>query len=208
MNKETTDNNAPIFREIFGDSWERLPVVMKKHYAVRPNSDDVVTVEGRLDIKISPLVSLMARLTGMLLAYSGDDVPVTVVFVSGAGSRTFHFDRTFHFPDRGDVKFRSRMEHVKDNVLVEFMRFGIGWKLAYEWDGHKVILRHRGYVWRILGRMLPIPLELIIGRGHAEELPLSDDSFSMWTHSKHPLFGKTFGYAGEFKITEVSCNQF
>lgn len=207
MNDKTTENIAPIFREIFGDSWEQLPVVMQKHYAVRPNSGDVVTVKGHLDIKISPLVSVMARLTGMLLAYSGDDVPVTVVFRSGEGSSAFHFERTFHFPDRGDVMFRSSMEHVKDNILVEFMRFGIGWKLAYEWDGQKVILAHRGYVWRIFGGMIPVPLELIIGRGHAEEMPLSDDSFSMWTHSKHPLFGDTFGYAGEFKVTEVSCDQ-
>lgn len=207
MIDEFTENNEPIFQKIFGVSWERLPPVMKNHYAVRPNSNDMVKVEGHLDISISPFVSLIARLTGMLLAHSGKNIPVTVVFTSGEDSKTFNFDRTFHFPDRGEVKFRSRMEHIDGNVLVEFMRFGIGWKLAYEWDGSKVILRHRGYVWRILGFMAPVPLELVIGKGHAEEVPMSDDRFCMWTHSKHTLFGKTFGYAGEFKVTEVSCDQ-
>ena len=121
----------PLFKAVFGSQWEALPPVMKKHYAIRPYSDDVVKVEGTLDVSISPLVSLMARLTGMLLAHSGRDVPVTVVFRSGRQSGAFHLERTFHFPDRGDVMFRSRMEVIEGNELVEFMRFGIGWKLAY-----------------------------------------------------------------------------
>jgi hypothetical protein len=160
---------------------------------------------GRLDVTVSPMVSLMARLTGMLLAYSGNDIPVTVILRSGKESGAFHFDRTFHFPDRGNVTFRSRMETIKGHELVEIMRFGLGWKLAYAWDGRKVILRHRGYLWRIFGLTIPVPLELIIGKGYAEETPISDDAFSMWTHVDHPLFGKTFGYAGTFSIAEASC---
>ncbi len=207
MTQKNTDVIQPIFQKIFGGNWEQLPIVMKNHYAIRPNSDDKVTVEGHLDINMSPMVSVMAKLTGMLLAYSGKDVPVTVVFTGGRDEKSFNFDRIFHFPKKGDVKFRSCMEHIKDNVLVEFMRFGVGWKLAYEWDGNKVILAHRGYVWRIFGVSIPVPLEWIIGKGYAEEIPISDDSFSMWTHSKHFLFGNTFGYAGKFKITEVTCDQ-
>ena len=195
----------PLFKSVFADQWNALPSVMQRHYAVRPFSKDIVKVEGHLDITISPLMSLMAKSTGMLLAYSGKNIPVTVVFGSDR-SGAFQFDRTFHFPDKGDVTFRSRMEWIKGNVLVEFMRFGIGWKLAYEWDGSKVILWHKGYVWRILGVMIPVPLALVIGKGHAEEVPISEDTFSMWTHARHPLFGSTFGYAGEFRIIEVSCN--
>ncbi|WP_417453866.1 DUF4166 domain-containing protein [Kiloniella sp.] len=201
----------PIFKSVFGKDWDNLPPVMKKHYAVRSNSHDRVVVKGRLDIKISPMVSLMARISGMLLAYSGKNIPVTVVFRSdhkGSSSTSntpFYFDRTFHFPDRGDITFRSRMEQIENNILVEFMRFGIGWKLAYEWDGKKVILRHKGYVWQIFGKLLPLPFSWIMGKGYAEETPLSDDTFSMWTHAKHSLFGPTFGYAGDFKVTEVKC---
>ncbi len=195
----------PLFKSVFGERWEALPPVMKKHYAVRPCSHDVVKVEGHLDVNISPIVSLMARLTGMLLAYSGKNVPVTVIFKSDK-SGAFCFERTFHFTDKGDVTFHSRMEWIKDSELVEFMRFGIGWKLSCEWSGGKIILRHKGYVWRFLGMMIPVPLALVIGKGYAEEMPLCDESFSMWTHAKHPLFGKTFGYAGEFRITEVSCD--
>lgn len=199
------DPKEPLFKSVFGEHWDALPPVMKAHYAVRPFSDDIVKVEGHLDIGISPFVSLMARLTGMLLAYSGEHVPVTVIFRSDK-SGAFCFDRIFHFPHRGDVNFRSRMEWIKDNELVEFMRFGVGWRVAYEWDGDKVILQHKGYVWRAFGVMIPIPMTLIIGEGRAEEKPVSDSEFSMWTHARHPLFGKTFGYAGGFRVTEVSCD--
>ena len=198
--------NEPLFKSIFGEAWETLPTVMKNHYAVRPFSDDVVKVEGHLDVKVSRLVSLMARLTGALLAHSGEKVPVSVVFKSDE-SGAFHFDRVFHFPEKGDIHFRSRMEWIKDNLLVEFMRFGVGWKLAYEWDGEKVTLRHKGYVWRVLGVMIPVPMALVLGAGHAEETPVSDSTFSMWTHAKHPLFGKGFAYAGDFKVTEFSCGR-
>lgn len=200
----TLDPSEPLFKTVFGEAWETLPAVMKDHYAVRPFSDDIVKAEGHLDVTISPLVSLIARMTGALLAYSGDNVPVTVVFKSDK-SGAFHFDRIFHFPDKGDVHFRSRMEWLEDNLLVEFMRFGVGWKLAYEWDGEKVTLRHKGYVWRVLGVMIPVPLALVLGVGHAEERPLSNSEFSMWTHAKHPVFGKGFAYAGDFEVTEVSC---
>ncbi len=196
----------PIFKTVFGEHWERLPPVMRSHYSVRPFSNDAVVLNGTLDVFVSPMVSLMARLTGMLLAYSGNAVPVTVLLRSGKESGAFHFDRTFHFPDKGEVIFRSRMELIKGNELVEIMRFGLGWKMTYAWDGSKVILRHRGYVWRVFGVTIPLPLELLLGKAHAEETPISDDAFSMWTHVVHPLFGKTFGYAGTFTVAEASCS--
>lgn len=207
---ETLEENSgpistdPLFRIVFGENWDNLPPVMRKHYAIRPFSEDRGQVEGYLDIKTSPLVRLLSKMTGMLLSQSGENVPVTVTFRSDS-SGAFHFERCFHFPDTGDETFHSRMVWLKDNILVEFMRFGIGWKLAYEWDGQKVILEHRGYVWRLFGMMLPLPLSLILGKGYAEETPLTDDSFAMWTHARHPLWGKTFGYSGQFQITEVTC---
>lgn len=203
----TLNPQQPLFMTVFGDDWEGLPPVMKNHYAVRPFSDDVVTVEGRLDVSISPLVSVIARLSGALPAHSGENIPVTVVFRSDK-TGAFNFDRVFHFPDKADIEFRSRMEWTKDNILVEFMRFGVGWKLAYALDGEKVTLCHKGYVWRIFGLMIPLPIELLLGAGYAEETPLSDDTFSMWTHAKHPLFGKTFAYAGNFRVTDVACDLF
>jgi predicted DCC family thiol-disulfide oxidoreductase YuxK len=198
--------HEPLFKTVFGSQWDTLPAVMKKHYAVRSFSQDSVKMEGHLDIHVSPFMRFAAHLTGMLVPYSGKNIPVTVFFRSMT-PKAVDFDRTFHFSDKGDVKFISRMEWITKNEMVEWMRFGVGWKLAYEWDGRKVILRHQGYVWRFLGVMIPLPLAWVIGGGYAEEVPVSENSFRMWTHAKHPLLGTTFGYAGEFKITEVSVAQ-
>lgn len=41
--------SEPIFKSIFGESWDFLSPVMKKHYANRPYTDDVTVVEGTLD---------------------------------------------------------------------------------------------------------------------------------------------------------------
>jgi predicted DCC family thiol-disulfide oxidoreductase YuxK len=201
------DPGKPIFRAVFGRYWDSLPPVMQTHYGIRPYGNDVVEVEGTLDFVISPLISAIARVTGMsLLANSGKNVPSTVVFRSAGRSQAFCFDRTFRFPDKGVVRFCSRMEWAKDNELIEFMRHGFGWKVAYVWDGTKVILQHRGYVWRIFGISIPIPLSLILGKIYAEERPLSSERFSMRVHAINRFMGQTFSYAGEFKVIKVSCS--
>jgi len=204
MTDSAATGNKPVFQAVFGDQWEDLPVVMKKHYAPRAGSRDMVRVSGHLDVKVAWFMRVAARLTGMLVPYSGNKVPVTVTFTS-PDNHSFHLDRVFRFAGRKPLRFRSRMEHIGGNELIEFMRFGIGWKLACHWDGAKVILDHRGYVWRLFGVTIPVPLAWVIGKGYAEEVPLSDECFSMWTHSHHPLFGQVFGYAGSFRIEEVTC---
>ena len=144
-------------------------------------------------------------MTGALIPYSGDNIPVTVTFRCSDDGQSFHFDRAFHYPDHGTYHFRSKMVHLHANEMIEFIKFGIGWRLTYDWIGEKVILKHRGYVWRLFGLDIPIPLELILGRGYAEETAISDTHFHMWTHAKHPLFGEMLYYSGEFEVAEVSC---
>jgi predicted DCC family thiol-disulfide oxidoreductase YuxK len=195
--------NEPIFKSIFGSSWGDLPPVLQQHYFVRPYSNDIVIVEGTLNVRVSIFVRIISRLTGMLIRHSGDNIPVTITFRSDADSRSFHFDRIFHFPNHGAVAFHSHMEQLKDNIVVDFMRFGVGWKMAYIWDGKKVILQHKGYVLRIAGFIIPLPLSLLIGKGYAEEVPLSDNKFNMRTYVLHPLFGKTFGYDGTFEVNHI-----
>ena len=70
-----------------------------------------------------------------------------------------------------------------------------------------MILHHRGYVLRLFNMPLPLPLSLTIGKAYAEELPLSNNDFGMWTHINHPLFGEALRYTGTFKIAEIACNE-
>jgi len=204
LKRNSQRSNPPIFKAVFAQDWARLPKVMQDRYAVRPYSDDLVVVEGTLDIEVSAFMKMISRFSGMLISRAGRRVPVTVRFRSGKDTADFFFDRIFHYP-AGDQRFLSRMVYLGGRELIEFMGFGIGWKMAYAWDGEKVVLSHRGYVWRILGIHIPLPLHLIIGKGEAAESPVSDDEFAMWTHSMHSWFGASFAYSGKFKITEVKC---
>ncbi len=193
-----------IFKPIFGKSWEALPPVLRRHYAVRDDTADSVTVTGHLDIQVARLVGWLSRLTGLLVPYSGRDVPVTVRFSATPDGAGLVFDRRFHYPQR-TVHFRSCMVPVGGSEVIEYMRFGIGWRLAYCWVGTKIILQHRGYVWRIFGCTLPMPFALFFGAGYAEEWAEDENSFRMLTHVRHPLFGTHFTYTGRFSITELAC---
>lgn len=172
---------------------------MQKHYAVRAESTDEVVVNGWLDVSIAWPVRLMSRLPGVLVPYSGKKVPVNVTFTCTSEGH-FRFDRAFAFPGKLVHHFRSQMQPVGGNELIEWIGYGIGWRCAYRWDGAKVILAHRGYVWRVFGVHIHLPLALLLGKGYAEETPIDDNRFAMWTHTKHPLFGEMFRYGGEFEV--------
>lgn len=198
-------NHPPIFKNIFGGDWEKLPPVMHKHYANRPYSDDVSVCEGTLDVMCKAPLTWMAPLMmalGQVPAHNENDVAVTVRFQSDKDSRAFHFKRTFQFKKRKPYAFHSRMIQIRDNEVIEVMRFRIGWKMLYLWDGHKVVLQHRGYALYIGGLFLPLPLTLLLGKGYAEEVAIDDSSFNMITHITHPLWGKIYQYKGRFKMTK------
>ncbi|MBL4907156.1 MAG: DUF4166 domain-containing protein [Sneathiella sp.] len=205
-NLKPRSNLQPIFKDIFGACWPALPTVIQHHYAVREHSKDQVTVSGTLDIEVQKWVGLIAKFSGMLVPYSGKKVPVTVTFSVGPDGRSMDFDRIFNFPDKKTVRFRSTMKQLENGDVAEFMKFGFGWRFKFYWNGESVVLDHRGYLWRILGFHIPLPLSLILGKGYAEETPVSDTTFSMWTHTRHPLFGITFAYSGQFEVTDIKCN--
>jgi hypothetical protein len=158
---------------------------------------------GHLDVESAPWIRFLARVTGMLVPCSGENIPVDVTFTTGAIPNSIVFDRTFHFPGKNPVRFRSTLVVLTAGDCIELMKFGIGWRLRYRFEAPRIVLEHRGYVWRIFGRHLPLPLGLIMGKAHAEETAHDDESFSMWTHTLHPWFGKTFAYRGRFRIVAV-----
>lgn len=195
--------SEPIFKSIFGESWDSLPPVMHKHYANRPYTDDEVVVEGRLDVMckpplkwLSPLMALM----GQIPARNEASVPVSVRFKSDKNSKAFHFVRSFHFKNSKPYIFHSRMMQIKGNEVIEVMRFGLGWKMLYLWDGEKVVLQHRGYALYLFGHFIPMPLTLLMGKGYAEEIAVDENTFDMITHITHPWWGKVYEYKGRFEV--------
>ena len=194
----------PIFKPIFGNSWDNLPLVIRKHYANLPYSNNLVTVEGTLDVTCGQAFKLLRplfHLLGSLPPYTGRDVPVTVNFRSTRNTHEFYFDRTFNFEGKKPWRFYSRMIQVEGNEVIEIMRFGIVWRMYYLWENNKVILRHKGYGIRIFGYLVPLPLTALLGEGNAEEIAVDDDRFDMHVAISHPWWGKMYEYKGQFRIT-------
>ena len=203
VKKIQPDNSEPIFKSIFGKSWDELPVALQKHYANRPYSNDIVTLDGVMDIKLSKLTRAMKplfKLFGTLVPYEGENIPIIVHSKSDPDSANYILERHFNFPGQKPYIFRSAFVRIKDNDVVEIMKFGIGWRCYYSYEGGKVLLTHKGYSWRIFGLLIPVPLGLLLGKGYAEEQMIDDDSFRMRMVISHPWFGETFEYKGQFKV--------
>ena len=195
--------NEPIFKSIFDNSWEDLPPVIKKHYAICPYTNDKVTVEGHLDISCAKHIQFLAPvfwLFGTIPPINEETVPVTVHFESKPNTREFCFNRIFHFKTRKPYEFRSRMVQVEDDEVIEVMRFGISWRLNYLWEEGKVMLRHKGYALKAFGQFIPLPITWVLGRGNAEEWAVDDDTFDMCATITNPLWGKIYEYKGRFTI--------
>lgn len=196
-------NQAPIFRDIFGQDWEKLPPVIKRHYANRPYTNDRVEVEGTIDVlckgPIRWLGTILA-LMGSIPPYSENNVPVTVTFTSGQRDKKFRFCREFNFKTRKAYSFNSYMIQIAKNEVAEISAGGLGWCMSYHWNDGKVILRHKGYVLRIGSFMIKLPLEMLMGCGYADEIAVDDETFDMCMNLTHDRFGKIYEYKGRFKI--------
>ncbi len=196
-----------IFKSVFGAAWDDLPPVIRKHYLNRPYSNDRVTVTGTLDTYCAGPIKAFRWLfwkMGGIPPHTEKDVEVIVHFDSDPQTRAFHFNRIFKFKTVAYYAFRSRMLQIKGNDVVEFMRFGVGWRMAYCWEDQRVKLKHRGYVLHLAGRIIPVPLTWALGEGYAEEIALDDESFDMFVHIVHPWWGKIYEYKGRFKVAEIS----
>src|SRR5690606_28178496 len=55
--------DQPIFQPIFAQDWDRLPAVMKKHYANRPYCQDRTIVDGRMSVEYRGLLQLDRKST-------------------------------------------------------------------------------------------------------------------------------------------------
>ncbi|MFT4089255.1 MAG: DUF4166 domain-containing protein [Asticcacaulis sp.] len=198
----------PTFAVVFAEQWAQLPPALKAHYANRPFSKDRVVVEGVMEVEmagwlkhLSPLI----RWSRMLTPYEGKNVPATVQFDSEPDSNAFVFHRQFRF-EQGEVVFHSRMIPTGAHEVIEYMNFGIGWRAGYAFDGQRVQMTHRGYVWKLMGRTFSLPrfIEPLIGRGMAWEEAVSEDEFIMRMELRSRWLGLLYAYGGRFRIAEVT----
>ena len=82
------------------------------------------------------------------------------------------------------------MLQINGAQVLEIMPYGLCWKLQYSWENNKVILRHKGYALHLFGKIIPFPVTWLFGEGYAEETPINDHEFDMFTHISPPNLGQ------------------
>lgn len=192
-----------LLQAIYGEEAKKLPRVLQLRYANKPYSNDSVLLQGQMNINISKtfrLLSPLFKLTGALVMYSANNVPVKVELRSQEKSREIMMHRTFNYRDRKPVSFNSRILSVKKNVVIELMRFRFAARLIYSFDKDKITMNYGGYVFRLGQYLIPMPLGFLIGKFYSFEQAESDDVFNMQVKVVHPLMGNIFQYDGRFKI--------
>jgi hypothetical protein len=198
---------GPIFKLVFGPSWDKLPLVFQKRYMNRPFSNDLTVVEGQMNIDYSKVMSFFMpffRLFHVLVPYKGNNVFVKVDFRSEMQSDALYLVRKFYFPGKRPYAFNSCMKAIKENDVIERMAFGISWRTNYFYDGKKIVMEHKRYVWRIFGLNIPLPLEIFLGKGHAEEEAIDDNTYRITMTMTHLLFGTLYSYSGDFTFKRHS----
>ncbi len=205
---QTQKNATPIFQHVLGADWDKLGTIIKRHYFLRPFSGDYICVKGTMHTVhhrvIAKLLIPFARVFGALVPFRGKDVPIEVHYSAPLDKPSLHWDRVFHFAGRAPYHFRSYMIETGPHQVIEFVRFGIGMKLRVTAEDGALVFRDEGYIWRIAGIDVPLPMGLLMGTAYVEERPVNEDQFSMCMTLTHPLFGQLFRYDGTFELGEIS----
>jgi len=197
----------PIFKQILGSQWDNLGKVIQNHYFLKPYSDDYICVKGEMDeiyhSTIAKLLIPFGLLFGAIVPYNKKNVPIDVHYNSSLENSNLYWDRVFKLTPTKNFHFKSHMEQQAGNEVIEYVRFGVGLKLLVTAEEDALIFRDNGYVWKIFGVNIPIPLNWIFGKAYIEERPLDDENFSMKMIIKHPLFGLLFRYSGKFTFEPI-----
>ncbi len=200
MTPQQTQHHAPI-RQALGSDWLALAASIRRHYDLPPHTDTRLELEGIMDVELSPIGRLfitVGRLFDALVPYKGCDIPVTVRNWSHPDSKAMFWDRTFRYPEKYPVVFRSRMEYAGDNDIVEYVKYGLGIRMRLSTEGETLRYDSQGYQWDLGPLTLRIPDWLLLGKAIIRETPISEQAFRITFEINHPLWGRTFAYSGQF----------
>lgn len=145
----------------------------------------------------------LGRAFGALLTRQGRDIPVEVVNSTRSDeAKSMFWHRTFSFPGEVPQLFVSRMEYVSGREIIEYVGYGMGIRMQMCVNDGALVYESCGYRWTFGGWSITIPEWLFLGHATIEEYPVDDERFGLDFRIMHPLFGKTFAYAGEFSIAD------
>lgn len=195
---------TPVIAQALGEEWEKLHPLVKSHYDITPGTESRVVLEGEMhevyySRRAAPLIHT-ARLFGALVAERACTIPVTVNNTTHKSDPAMHWHRTFHYPDGRERTFVSRMVHAGGNEIIEYVRFGLGIRMALSVEDGALLFESRGFHWGSRRAGLPIHDLLLLGRSRIVERAVSAEQLEVQFDTRHPLYGNSFGYNGTFQI--------
>lgn len=199
------ETKSPVIAQALGEEWHQLHPLVKRHYGIAPGTKSRVVIEGEMrevhfSRRAAPLIHT-ARLFGALVAERASSIPVQVINTTRHDDPAMHWHRTFHYPDGRVRTFQSRMVHAGGNEIIEYVRFGLGIRMAMSVVDGALLFESRGFHWgNNPAAGLPIPDLLLLGRSRIVERAVTDEQFEIEFDTRHPLYGRSFGYNGTFRI--------
>jgi len=216
MNTIEPVSNTSVIGRAQGEDWMTLHPVLRQHYGIVPGSDRQLLMTGtmtHIDHSLfAKLLLLPGRIFGALIPYRGTDIPATVRnWTTTTDPQSMFWRRRFQFPQGREAIFASRMAHIDADEIIEYVRFGLGIRMRLSVVHGALVYRSNGYQWDIGRFRLRFPDWLALGTGEIRETGLTDSIFEMSFVMHHPLFGRTFSYAGHFELSQVAddgCSHF
>lgn len=198
-------DTTPVIAQALGEQWDKLHPLVRRHYGIAPGSESQVVMEGVMgEVHFSRLAAPLvhtASLFGALVAERASAIPVTVINSTRHGDPAMHWHRTFRYPDGRERTFLSRMVYAGGNEIIEYVRFGLGIRMAMSVVDGALLFESRGFHWGSNPASgLPIPDLLLLGRSRIVERAISAEQFEIEFDTRHPLYGRSFGYNGTFRI--------
>ncbi|MCF6257608.1 MAG: DUF4166 domain-containing protein [Gammaproteobacteria bacterium] len=201
------EKQQPVIKKALGENWEKLADIIKQHYDITPGKPSNMLIKGVMDevyhSAIAKLFILPGRIFGALVPYKGKNIPTEVRnWTTSDNRKAMFWHRTLAFPGKPPVIFESRMEHIKDDEIIEYVRYGMGIRMRISVKDSALIFNSIGYVWQLGKIKIPIPTWAILGNAEIIEKAISDDQFFIDFQITHPLFGRTFAYSGVYSCSD------
>lgn len=192
----------PMLQKILPDSWGSLPSVFRAHYDVIPYCHDSVTFKGSCDYYASRWMRCLLplfKLAPLFMPREGTQISTTVRIRTQPHSSALYFDRTHVYPSGGVYRSYTHMVTCGDREVIEYIGYGLGVRLQYDYADQTIRLHHKGYDFNSGQSHFSLPLTWLFGKMAFEKTALSENRFSFILTIRHRLFGLLFECKGIFE---------
>ncbi len=193
-----------IIEKAVGDAWENLPGIIREHYGMVPGTSCEKRCSGAMDevwhaTAIKPFL-VFGRLFKALVPYRGKDIPTNVRNYTCEDEPVMHWHRTFLFPQKSPLVFKSRLEYWGDDEIVEFVGLGLGARFKMSVEDKALVFTGLDYIVKMGPLSIRLPSWMLLGNSLIRETAVSGRNFRVDFEMTHPILKRTFAYSGEFTL--------